>query len=67
MGMGGKRTSCQHESMRTITSWPAASETACLVCIRKLVMHVLNVAVGKALVLPSNTRGVSWDEYQLKE
>lgn len=47
VALGGERTSCQHESMRTITSWPAEG-AACLVCIRKLLLHVLSLAAGKA-------------------
>lgn len=50
MGLGGERTSCQRESMRTITS-SAAGGAACLGCLRKLLMRVLSVALGKALTL----------------
>lgn len=50
VGLGGERTSCQRESMRTITS-SAAGGAACLGCLRKLLMRVLSVALGKALTL----------------
>lgn len=36
VALGGGGTSCQHESMRTITSWPAASETECLCALGSL-------------------------------
>lgn len=36
VGLGGGETSCQQESMRTITSWPAASEAACLCALGSL-------------------------------
>lgn len=36
VGLGGGETSCQQESVRTITSWPAASEAACLCALGSL-------------------------------
>lgn len=35
-------------------------QNSMLVSIRKLVMHVLNVTVGKAFIFPGKIREISW-------